>query len=99
MRVKTKKRLFLFLFLTLSSCSIYKSADRADFESESPTFKIKSLQKTTCSGQSLASESSQSRLITTVNDEFLWEHQVQQHPYYESNDLKGTYCLYDVTFE
>ena len=81
------------------SCSIYKSADRNNFESEAPTFKIKSLQKTTCSGQSLASEASQSRLLTTIDDEFLWEHKIQQNSFYESTDLKGTYCLYDVTFE
>ncbi|MES2801111.1 MAG: hypothetical protein V4654_01345 [Bdellovibrionota bacterium] len=97
--MKTKKRLFLFLLLALSSCSIYRSADRADFESESPSLKIKSLQKITCSQQSLANEATQSRLITTINDEFLWEHQVQNIPHYESSDLKGTYCLYDVTFE
>ncbi len=98
------KRLFLFLFLiatagSVMSCSIYKSADRNNFESEAPTFKIKSLQKTTCSGQSLASEASQSRLLTTIDDEFLWEHKIQQNSFYESTDLKGTYCLYDVTFE
>lgn len=94
------KRLFLFLYLvSTASCSIYKSADRNDFETESPTFKIKSLQKIDCSGKTLATESTQSRLITTIDDTFLWEHQVQETPIYESNDLKGTYCLYDVTFE
>ncbi|WP_409477534.1 hypothetical protein [Pseudobdellovibrio sp. HCB154] len=98
------KRLFLFLFLVSSfssifSCSIYKSADRNNFESEVPTFKIKSLQKQTCSAQSIASEASQSRLLTAIDDEFLWEHQIQQNSFYESTDLKGTYCLYDVTFE
>lgn len=98
------KRLFLFLFLALSSCavlscSIYKSADRNNFESDAPTLKIKSLQKIACSAQSLAAEASQSRLLTTIDNEFLWEHQIQKNSYYESTDLKGTYCLYDVTFE
>lgn len=98
------KRLFLFLIwlsaLSLfSSCSIYRSADRNDFETESPSFKIKSLQKMNCSNESLAEAASQSRFVITVNDTFLWEHQVNQISYYESNDLKGNYCLYDVTFE
>lgn len=93
------KRLFLFLFLLTTSCSIYKSADRNNFESEAPTLKIRSLQKMTCSAQSIAPEASQSRLLTTIHDEFLWEHQIQNNSFYESTDLKGTYCLYDVTFE
>jgi hypothetical protein len=94
------KRLFLFLILMIcSSCSIYKSADRNSFESDAPAIKIKSLQKMTCSAQSLATEASQSRLLTTIDDEFLWEHKIQENSYYESTDLKGTYCLYDVTFE
>lgn len=97
--MKQAKRLFLFSIFILTSCSIYRSADRNDFESESPQLRIKSLQKQSCSNETLASEASQSRLLTTVNDEFLWEHVVLQKSYYESTDLKGTYCLYDVTFE
>ena len=94
------KRLFLFLFLvSITSCSIYKSADRNDFEKESPTFKIKSLHKTACSQETIASEASHSRLITVVDDEFVWQHDVRQMTYFESTDLKGTYCFYDVTFE
>ncbi|AZZ37135.1 hypothetical protein CIK05_10135 [Bdellovibrio sp. qaytius] len=98
------KRLFLFLILLsfsglISSCSIYKSADRNNFETESPTLKIKSLQKIDCSGQSLAAQATESRLIANIEDTFLWEYKINQTPHYESNDLKGTYCLYDVTFE
>lgn len=94
------KRLFLFLFLASTvSCSIYKSADCSDFETESPTFKIKSLNKMACSNESIAPEASQSRLITMVGDEFIWQHDVLDTTYFESTDLKGTYCFYDVTFE
>ena len=102
--MKKTKRLFLFLFLiTLSnaifSCSIYKSADRNDFEAEASTLKIKSLLKTSCSNESVASEASYSRLITVVNDEFLWQHDVRDMTYFESTNLKGTFCFYDVTLE
>lgn len=93
------KRLFLFVFLFLSACSIYRSADRAEFESDAPALRIKSLQKTTCSQTSIAPQSQQSRLLTTINNEFLWEHRLSEQSLYESTDLKGTYCLYDVEFE
>lgn len=93
------KRLFLFVFLFLSACSIYRSADRADFESDASELRIKSLQKTTCSQISIASQAEQSRLVTSIGDEFLWEHRLTSESIYESTDLKGTYCLYDVEFE
>jgi hypothetical protein len=97
--MKQAKRLFLFSVFLLTSCSIYRSADRNNFESESPQIRIRSLQKQSCSNQTLASSASQSRLLTTFNDEFLWEHVIQSTSVYESTDLKGNYCLYDVTFE
>ena len=102
--MKKKKRLFLFLFVALSlssffSCSIYKSADRNNFETDSPSIKIKSLRKTSCSGESIAREASYSRLITVVADEFVWQHDVNEVTYFESTNLKGTYCFYDVTLE
>lgn len=102
--MKKTKRLFIFFFLIVlsnafSSCSIYKSADRHDFESESASLKIKSLRKTTCSNESVASEATLSRLITVVNDEFLWQHDVRDMTYFESTNLKGTFCFYDVTLE
>lgn len=95
------KRLFLFLVLisAVSSCSIYKSADRNNFENESPTFKIKSLRKTECYQDSVADKAHYSRLVTVINDEFIWQHDVVDLTYFESNDLKGNYCMYDVTFE
>ena len=95
------KRLFLFLIsmVAVSSCSIYKSADRNNFESEAPTFKIKSLSKTECYDTSIADKAQHSRLITVIDDEFIWQHDVNEITYFESTDLKGHYCMYDVTFE
>lgn len=93
------KRLFLFLFLVTSSCSIYRSADRNNFESEAPALKIKSLRKTSCSNETVAHEASYSRLVTVVEDEFVWQHDLGQTTYFESTNLKGTYCFYDVTLE
>ncbi len=102
--MKKTKRLFLFLFLialsnAIFSCSIYKSADRNDFESEASTLKIKSLLKTSCSNESVATEATSSRLITVINDEFLWQHDVHEMTYFESTNLNGTFCFYDVTLE
>lgn len=102
--MKKMKRLFLFLFivnlsLSILSCSIYKSADRNDFEAAAPTLKIKSLTKTSCSEATVANEANHSRLLTVIGDEFVWQHDLQNITYFESTDLKGTYCFYDVTFE
>lgn len=95
------KRLFLFVVLitAVSSCSIYKSADRNNFETESPTFTIKSLRKTECYQDSVADKAHHSRLITVIGDEFIWQHDVNEITYFESTDLKGNYCMYDVKFE
>lgn len=98
------KRLFYFSILilqlvSLPACSIYRSADRAEFESDAPSIRIKSVQKISCSRQSVALQASQSRLVTTVADEFVWEHRLDSQSIYESTNLKGTYCLYDIEFE
>ena len=83
----------------MTSCSIYKSADRNDFETEAPALRIKSLRKTACSQETIAHEASFSRLVTVIEDEFIWEHEVEKVTFFESTDLKGTYCFYDVKFE
>lgn len=89
------KKLFLFSILILCSCTIYQSPERRAFESDSPTFKIQSLQKMSCSQQSVQSQSSQSRLLT-INDEVsIWEHIVNNKSIFESTALnQKEYCLY-----
>lgn len=89
------KKLFLLLILILSGCTIYQSPDRRAFESDSPTFKVQSLQKMSCSQQSVQSQASQSRMLT-INDEIsLWEHIVNNKSIFESKALnQKEYCLY-----
>lgn len=93
------KSFFFVSILTLSSCSVYRSADRAEFENDSPQIVIHSLQKISCSKNTVATIANQSRLLTTVDDEFLWEYSIESQTVFESTNLKGTYCLYDVKFQ
>ncbi|MFN3455394.1 MAG: hypothetical protein ACK41T_10585 [Pseudobdellovibrio sp.] len=89
----------VILFFSLNSCSVYRSAERTAFESESPSALIKSANKISCSGETVATHANQSRLLTQIDEEFLWEHKIQNNTIYESTDLKGTYCLYDVEYQ
>jgi hypothetical protein len=98
---------FAFLFLTLAlspSCTIYQSPDRRSFESESPLFKTQSLQKVSCSSESMRKQASQSRLITIINDTspniLLWEHLINNASKYESESFSEQsqskeYCIYE----
>jgi hypothetical protein len=87
--------LILILLFTLTACTIYQSPERKSFESESPTFKIQSLQKISCSSESVQSIASQSRLMTVHNESSLWEHIVENKSIYESNELNKEYCIYE----
>lgn len=89
------KSLIMILLLTLSACTIYQSPERKSFESESPTFKIQSLQKISCSSDSVQALARQSRLITVNNESSLWEHIVENKSIYESNELNKEYCIYE----
>lgn len=86
--------------LILSSCSIYRSPDRRDFESESPTFRTQNLVPLGCSSQTLRRKALASRLVTISQNpraqesEFLWEYRILNKSYFESDNLKGAYCVY-----
>jgi len=93
-------RSLIYLFC-LSACTIYQSPERKTFESESPTFKVQSLQKIFCSAESVQSQSRQSRLITISEETSLWEYLVDQKSKFESETFnnepfKKEYCLYEV---
>ena len=88
---------FIIFSLThLLGCSIYRSADRAKFESDAPSLLIQTLQKNYCTQQSLAEYSSHSQFIAPLQNEFLWKHVINDKIYYESTDLKGNFCIYEV---
>ncbi len=89
------RTLVLFLLFT-TACTIYQSPERKTFESESPSFKIQSLQKISCSFASIKLQASQSRLITITDNHSMWEHVIDQKSNFESADFHQTeYCIYD----
>lgn len=79
----------------VTSCTIYQSPERKSFESESPSFKVQSLQKISCGSNSIQDHAEQSRLITLQNEIALWEHVIQNQSIFESNELNKEYCLYE----
>jgi hypothetical protein len=87
--------------IALNACTIYKSPDRKDFESLSTSFKIASLKALSCSENSVKPMAQASRLVSVENSDpsqsvFLWEHSINNKPAFESDDLNGTYCLYEI---
>ncbi len=89
------KQLFIPLILLLSSCTIYRSAERVQFESDSPQFKIQSLVLTSCSTESVQSYASQAKLIATEGDRFIWEYIIESKSIYESQTSNSEYCIYE----
>lgn len=88
-----------FLFVFLAGCTIYQSPDRKAFESESPSFRIESLSQLHCSQTSIKPQATASRLVTVNNDDhnesiFLWEYIINNQSYFESDNLKGNFCVY-----
>lgn len=92
---------FLFFILALApSCTIYRSPERKDFESTSSQFNAQNLKQTSCSNKSIKDEATSARLMTVLEKsepaEFLWEYQLNNQSYYESDNLKGVFCLYEL---
>lgn len=101
---------FVLILLMSSSCTIYRSPERADFEkdfeSNSSQFRVQNLVMKNCSNETIQQKSSSKRLVTTLpsdqnsdmnNSEslFLWEYIVEQKSIFESDNLKGVYCVYE----
>ncbi len=97
----TNLGILLCLSITLVNCTIYQSPDRKDFESESPSFRTQNLKKVECSNQSLKPLAKNAKLVTVINhpttneSEFLWELQMQVRSQFESDNLKGAYCVFE----
>lgn len=92
--------LSMALFFCVSSCTIYRSPERKNFESEYPQFKVKNLKVSSCSNQTVAAQSMSSKLIEIINANdqnsiFIWEHVFINKSVFESNNLKGDYCIYE----
>ena len=84
----------------LSNCTIYRSPERKDFESESPGFSVQNLKKISCRNTSVKSKADSSKLITVIrstklDSHFLWEYLIQGESYFESDNLKGVYCAFE----
>lgn len=93
-----KQRILFFYLILISSCTIYQSPDRKSFESESPTFKVQSLQKIVCGSESIKNQASQSRLITITDDTSIWEHIIENNSKFESENITTKeYCLYEIS--
>ena len=96
-----KFAILLYITVIFSSCTIYKSPDRKDFESSTASFKIQNLKPLACSQTSVKEFSTASKLVSIINAEkkensvFLWEHQVSGQAIFESDNLNETYCLYE----
>lgn len=100
--------MYLFKIITLfciaiifSACTIYKSPDRKNFESDYASFKIQNLTESLCTYVSIKGTAEASKLVTivkTTSDHesvFLWEYQVNGQNVFESDNLKGVYCVYE----
>lgn len=98
-------KLFYFLILIplliSSGCTVYRSPERKDFESDSVSFHVQNLKQVGCSNTSLKSKASASKLITVVQDDqtqesqFMWEYIIDNQSYFESDNLKGAYCAFE----
>ncbi len=87
--------------ITLTHCTIYRSPDRKEFESDSSQFHAQNLVPQSCSRQSIKALAEASRLITIVQakssseSQFLWEYRIQHESVFESDNLKGVYCVFE----
>lgn len=87
--------------ILLTNCTIYRSPDRKDFESESSQFRTQNLVKTSCASASVRADASAQRLVTIFKEfnseesEFLWEYRINGKPVFESDNLKGAYCVFE----
>ncbi len=113
--MKTKILPLILCSTFLVSCTIYRSPQRKEFESESSQFRVQNLKLADCSYQSVRTKASSKRLVTVLQNthssayniyaaithgekeesEFLWEYIVDENSVFESDNLKGVYCVYE----
>lgn len=92
------QKLNVLFFIFLSSCTIYRSPERSDFESEYQQLKVQNLTVQSCSKKSVAQFASASKMVYIAPENYLiWEHIIDHASVYESNNFKGDYCIYEYT--
>ncbi len=100
------KLLTLLVLMNCLSCTIYRSPQRKEFESESSQFRVEHLKLSECTHQSIRTKATSKRLVTVLQNsaysannstesEFLWEYRINDESYFESDNLKGVYCVYE----
>lgn len=98
-----KKILLTLFFVSVSSCNLYRSEDRKDFESNAASFSVQNLKASECSYSSVRAYASESKLVTILNSRnrkdsfFLWEYRINNRSVFETDNLKGIYCVYENT--
>lgn len=88
--------------IAVTSCSVYKSPDRKDFESYTVAANtLQNLKPLDCSYSSLKEFSTDSKLISVHNSSLdgesvlLWKYLINHQTVFESDNLKGVYCIYE----
>jgi len=91
----------LSFILLQTGCTVYRSPQRKDFESDADSFHVQNLKISSCSGTSIKTKASASKLVTVIEDkahnesQFLWEYIVADQSYFESDNLQGEYCAFE----
>ena len=88
------------VFLGLSNCTVYRSPERKQFESDAPGFMVQNLKAMGCSNSSIRSKANSSKLITIYQaankeNQFLWEYLINSSSYFESDNFSGVYCDFE----
>lgn len=95
MKIRLSLSIVLIFTAILTSCVIYKSPERKDFESEYATFNVNNLSLLSCSGESVIANATASRLVYIhPNKNSIWEHIVNSQSIFESNNFQGEFCVY-----
>ena len=97
---RVRHLILLIALAILSSCTIYESPDRKTFEREqTPNQELTSTHYKiiSCSADSLRSKANYAELIQIEKQYEVWKFQVNNQFFYESDNLKGVYCLYENT--
>ena len=96
----------VFLFAN-SGCSVYRSADRSDFDDRYKNYQnsgqlpqIVTIEKIACSTKSnLPSETKPYRWVAQFENEDIWEYDLISFQTYQSQTDEGLFCEYNIVFE
>ncbi len=88
------------VFLGLTNCTVYRSPERKQFESDTPGFLAQNLKPLGCSNSTVRAQAQSSKLILVYQsanseNQFLWEYLISNKSYFESDNLSGVYCAFE----